>query len=305
MQGTIRKKALFQLFAVQSLFALNPVSAKWAFGGFSPLLVLFLRLSISAVVIQILARVFTGSWPISGWSKREHLDLAVLAFLGVVANQGLFLFGVSKTSAINASLIMAIIPALSLGFAVFMRQESFSPYKIYSVVLAFIGILILLFNKGELAGAGLGDLYLLINASCYALYLVLAKPMLERYPPIRVMGAVFFWAVIQGTGLVWSGLDVSYRSSVSPKAWIGLSILIFAGTILTYAINALALRTVDSSLAAFFTFLQPVFGAVLAILFLGEKMGLHHYLALVVVLGGLLLRAGGRKKKKWKFTESI
>ncbi len=295
----IKKPVLFQLFVVQALFALNPVSAKWAFGGFSPLLVLFFRLGVSALVLQFIAKIVLGRWPIVGWSIREHLRLNLLAFLGVVANQGFFLFGVSITSAVNASLIMAAIPALSLGFAVLLGQESFAPRKLFSLVLAFAGILILMLSKGEIAGAGLGDLFLLINAGCYALYLVLAKPMLEEHPPIQVMGAVFFWSVIQGVGLYLSGFEVSLAPSVSVLAWSGLLILVFAGTIMTYAINALALRKVDSSLAAFFTFLQPVFGAALAIVFLGEKMGLHHHLALAAVLGGLLLRAMGGRRIKW------
>jgi drug/metabolite transporter (DMT)-like permease len=294
-----KKQAIVQLFFVQVLFALNPVAAKLAFRGFSPLMVLSLRVVFGALALQILARLSTGGWPFLGWRFKEHCSLMMLGLLGVVANQGLFLLGISKTTAVNASLIMAAIPALSLVFAVSIGQERFTSRKLYSVLLAFFGILILMLRDGELSGASLGDLLLLTNATSYAIYLVLAKPMLERHAPIRVMGGIFFWSVFLHLGLFFLGFDFSHTVPMPGSAWTGILLLVLAGTIMTYALSALALRNVDSSLAAFFTFLQPVFGAALAIVFLGEKMGYHHLLALTAVIGGLLLRSGVQGVRGW------
>lgn len=299
MQNPKHKHAIIQLFFVQVLFALNPVVAKLAFRGFSPMMVLSLRVVFGGLCLQIIARHFCGRWPVSGWKPREHISLMLLGLLGVVANQGLFLLGISKTTAVNASLIMAAIPAISLGFAVMLGRERFTSRKLYSVLLAFFGILILMLRDGELSGAGLGDLLLLTNATSYALYLVLAKPMLEKHPPIRVMGAVFFWSTFLHLGLLALGFDYAATRPVPISAWTGIILIVLAGTVMTYALSALALRNVDSSLAAFFTFLQPVFGAALAIVLLGEKMGYHHFLALAAVFAGLLMRSGLSDRQKW------
>ena len=73
-----------------------------------------MRITVSAPLLLLLARCVDNTWP----SLRDHAYLALLGFLGVYANQVLFILGLKQTTATNAAILMPSIPVFAAAFGI-------------------------------------------------------------------------------------------------------------------------------------------------------------------------------------------
>ena len=123
----------------------------------------------------------------------KDIPLFILCgIFGVAVNQLFFFHGLNLSSSFNSGIIMSMNPIMVGVLSYFMLKEKPTLMKIAGVLLGASGA-ILLTLKGAV-GSGdsiIGDLFLIINAMSYALYLVLVKPLMSRYAPITVITWVF------------------------------------------------------------------------------------------------------------------
>ena len=80
-----------------------------------------------------------------------------------------------------------------------MLKESFGIKKIFGVLLGLVGAGILILNNGEIDLSNnlrTGNILVLINASSYAFYLVIVKPLMTRYNPITILTYVFGFGIL-------------------------------------------------------------------------------------------------------------
>jgi drug/metabolite transporter (DMT)-like permease len=77
--------------------------------------------------------------------------------------------------------------------------------------------------------------------------------------------------------------------SVQPVIWLSVLYTAIIGTLVPYFLNAWALARVNPSTVAAFVYLQPIVGFTLAVLFLGEHVGLNFIFAAALVFAGLFL----------------
>ena len=114
--------------------------------------------------------------------RKDFLLLAACGLFGVVINQEMFFLGLSLTTPINASLIMIMTPVLVFVISFFLPHEKVTWQKILGLVVGSAGALIILGGKGFSFNGStvLGDFFILINATSYAVYLVIVKAADER-----------------------------------------------------------------------------------------------------------------------------
>ena len=125
------------------------------------------------------------------------LLLAICGIFGVVINQEMFFLGLSITTPINAALIMIMTPILVFVISFFLSHEKASWQKILGLILGLSGALVILSGKGFNFSSEtiLGDLFILINATSYAIYLVIVRPLMKKYHPLTVIKWVFFFGL--------------------------------------------------------------------------------------------------------------
>src|SRR5690606_27338913 len=116
-----------------------------------------------------------------------------LAILGITANQILFVEGLKRAGPINASVLLLIIPAVTLLVATVLGRERPSRLRLVGVAIAISGALALVgVERFQLHDEKLvGNLLLIANSTSYALFLVLARPLIGRLGSLRVMSWVF------------------------------------------------------------------------------------------------------------------
>ncbi|GDX78926.1 multidrug transporter [Deltaproteobacteria bacterium] len=279
-------RAVVALLLVQLLFGLHPVAAKLAFPAFGPGGVSLARVVGAALVFQAV-RVARRE---PGLPWRVHGRVLVAALFGVVANQLLFVYGLARTTATHAALLIVMVPVVALIVAILAGRERFSPHRALGIVVALAGAALVVTGRGALSGGeGVGDAMVLGNAICYGIYLVLGRDLLVTIPPWTLAATLFTWAI----PFVLLVTGVPMPVSPTPLAWAALASVVLGSTVGTYLLNLLALRSVPASVVAVFVCLQPIVAALLAIPLLDETLDARTLWAGVVTVVGMLVATRG------------
>lgn len=281
------------LIAVQFLFAALPSFSKIAFRTFDPKLILIVRIGGGALIFYLIYRLFFYSGKIE---QRHYLNFFVLAFTGVCMNQFLFLEGVSRTTSINAIIIVATIPIDTLIISAFLKQDKITPIKIAAIASAFMGVFIIVgAEKLDLGGYFAGNILLVGSALVYSFYLVLSRKMLAIYKPFTVISYVFIFGFLETIPMTLLPVFEMLREPAPLKFWWTPAVILVFGTVLPYLFNIIALRRAKSSLVASFIYLQPLFGIALSLVLLGEKLELKNVAAAALILAGLTILSREQK----------
>jgi drug/metabolite transporter (DMT)-like permease len=232
--------------------------------------------------------------------EKKHIPRFLLcALTGVVINQIFFIKGVSLTTPIHSALLSLATPIFITLIAAWLLREGFTWLKFIGLLLGIGGasLLILLKDTGH-AGNDiiLGDIMVLINAISYSFYLVLVRPLMKTYTGIQVLRWIFTFGalVILPFGMHefitthWAAFDVSH--------WIALGVVAVGATFLAYLLNVYGISIIGASATGAYIYTQPVFAAVIAIIFAGEHFSLIKLIAAVLIFTGVYL-ANSRKSE--------
>jgi drug/metabolite transporter (DMT)-like permease len=283
---------------VSVLFGANYVVAKVALREVSPLDLVVIRTSGTAIILFAALRLQRRPAVPARLTLRDLLELVLYSLLGATINQLCFLAGLERSTATNASLMLVSIPLLTLALAVLLGREQASARGAIGIVIGLSGALLLLVPRGgvELASrAAVGNLLLLCGGSAYALYLVLTRPILARRRPTEVVAWVFLLAAVTVLPFGLTGLRSLMSSGVSPTGWWSIAYVVIGATALPYLLNSWALVRVKSSIVAVYILLQPVIAASLGRVFLHEQFGPYTAMAAVLVVTGVVVAAWQRR----------
>ncbi len=253
--------------------------------AFHPLVFAYLRVVGSAMVLNVVIRERDPA-PLT---RRDAWELVGYATLAIVINQTFFLGGLSLTSAHIAAILLTTLPVFVLGASIALGRERASAAKIGGIALAASGALLVVGEEG-FAGATkslIGDLLIIGNSLAYGLYLVLSKPMMARHSARRVIARMFALATVLMLPIAAWPLSRQDWHAIPGRAWLGLALVILGPTVAAYLLNAWALRHADSSLVAAYTYLQPVLTAVLAAIYLDERIRAVVIVAAAMIFAGV------------------
>lgn len=275
------------LFAVQLCFGLFPVFGKWVLESLSPFALAAWRVSFGALAMTGIALALHGRrlWP--GW--RDLALLALASLLGVSANQLLYLSGLARSSAVEAGLVMCLIPVFTFVLAALAGQERFAPSRGFGIALAFAGALWWIAReRPELVRRhALGDGLMVANTLCYAGYLVLTKPIARRQPPLVVMAWVYLFA-LPVVPLVAAG-ERFVPAGAPARTWASLAYVLVFPTVVAYLLNVYALARLRASTTAVYVYLQPLVSGAGGALLLGEELTSAVAIAALFVFAGIAL----------------
>lgn len=272
------------LVAVQVAFATLSVVGRVVLREVPPMAFASLRLVFAALAFAAFSPSSFGS----ALPRRDKAGIAACAALGIYGNQALFLSGLARTTATNATVLVATIPIFAALVAIGLGRDRPRARVLAGIALAFAGIVYLVGVEAlELGGAHtLGDLLVTANALIYAIYLVLVRGYVQKHGGLRVVTWGFFCGALFSLPLGLPQLFAAAPSvSASTWAWVGYAILV--PTIFTYLTNAWALRWATTSTVAIYIYIQPTIAALLAWRFLGEEPNARLLIAALLVFAGI------------------
>lgn len=224
--------------------------------------------------------------------RADVLAIVTLGVLGNVVYQGLFIFGVARTTAGNASLLLATSPAWTVVLSWISGQERVSREVWTGVLATLLGMVLVVAG-----GAGMsfqrstlvGDLLMMLAAGAWAAYTVGSRPLVQRYGAMPLTA----WTLWIGTvGVIAIGLP-SLRQvdlgAIEPGIW---GIVVYAGVLsisVAYALWNRGVRQLGNSRTAVYSNLVPVVALLTAWITLGERPTVLQVAGAAVILWGLRL----------------
>ncbi len=221
--------------------------------------------------------------------KPYLLKLACLAFLGMVLNQSLGYYAGLTTSASNMSLIIALVPLLSVFISVPLLKKTISSLSITGGLISLIGLALML-GEGDILffvhqAITPGDGLMVLAAIIYALYCVLLKRWKMPLSSWTIIYLQVVFAVIMLMPL-WLTSDhlLPTEGSLPLIAYAGIAASLLAPWMWVKSIDAIG---ADSS--AMFMNLLPVAAITLAATILGERIHQYHLIGGLMVVSGVIL----------------
>jgi len=277
------------LLGVALIYGANYTIAKEILKGdyMNPMALVFFRVFSSMILFIIIHQSFIKE----KIDKADIGRLILCAIFGVVINQSFFITGLKYTTPINASVLMVTAPMLVLILAVFFGEERFTKSKILGIILGAAGTLILIFGQGDLSFGGTlkGNIFILINATSYALYLVTVKPLMKKYNPMTIVKWIFIFAFIPVT--IFAGKDVLSTNwhLFTPGIWLAFVYVLLFVTFFSYLLNATALKTVKPSTVGIYIYLQPAIATIVALSVGKDELSFIKLIAGIIIILGVYL----------------
>ena len=276
-------------------------SGNWVIGravreSFDPVALNFWRWLVAALVMAPLGlREALASRAAIG----RHAGLfALLALSGVVGFQTLVYLGLRTTTAINALLINAAGPLFMIACSWLLEREKASLRQIAGMLISFLGVLIIVSRGDPQTLVHLefhrGDAWILVAMPMWGLYSVLLK----RAPAeLRGTGFAFTIAAI-GVAMLLPLylLDAARGPWRAPSAAEALAVLYIAvaASVAAFLAWNRGVAVVGANAAGFTLPLLPAFGALLAMIFLGEAFQGFHAAGFITIVAGVALATSRR-----------
>jgi drug/metabolite transporter (DMT)-like permease len=225
---------------------------------------IFLRVLFTVILFRLL---------LAGRSMTiEKIDIgrfALCGLFGVAVNQLGFFHGLHLSNPVNAGIIMTSTPIIVMIISALLIKERVTTLKIIGIILGAAGALTLVLqNAGTGDGATMkGDMLLLMNAISYGLFLVIVKPLMKRYDPLRVAFFVFLFGLLYVTPFGLGDLRSLDLNMLNTNALIGFAYVIIGATFLTYLLNIYSLKHVNPSVVSTYVYLQPLLALFFSWLF--------------------------------------
>ncbi len=267
--GIFKKEysAHLALFLVNTLYGANHVLAKGVMPQYlSPNVFILFRILGATILF----------WLVKSFYVREKIDqkdlfmMAVCAVFGVAVNQLFFFHGLNLSSAINSGIFMSINPILVTILSLFILKDKVTLVRAFGIVLGTTATILLTLTAGTGKGDSvLGDTFLFINAVSYAIYLVMAKPLMQKYSPLTVITWVFTFGLLFVLIFPPTLLDLSNTNfSVIPfQVWYKIIYVIIGVTFFTYLLTMYGLKYLSPTVSSSYIYFQPILVMVFAYLF--------------------------------------
>jgi drug/metabolite transporter (DMT)-like permease len=286
------RSAAFLLVVANVVYATAAVVSRIALDGVPPALLGFARLGIAALVLGPLVRrerVPAGE----GWR------LVGMGVIGFTVAFALMNWGIVYSSATNAALLIIVEPLTMLVLGPAVLGERLTRREALGAGLAVLGALIVVADgipgvTRSVLPRWRGDVMLALSGVAYAVYSLLARPVLTPANSIAVTRRSIVWGALAMAPLVAIEWMAGARPVASVPALLGTVYLAVVITALGYVAWNWALARVEAARAAAFLTVQPVVGALLGAAVLGDPVSVYTGVGGLLIVAGLWLSAAVR-----------
>lgn len=281
------------------LYGGNVVAARFISGDIPPVALAMLRGLFGLIVLFPLARRSLRQNPTP--SKQDLYRFALMGFLGITVAYGAFLWSIQYSSATNVSIIFATTPAITITLLALVWGVIPSKLRVFGISLSFSGLLVVIaqgsFSRLLSLNLNPSDLVMLINVFSVSFFTILGQGVMSKFSPlVTSVYSLFFGTIFLAPYGVWEMFHKSWHFTNT-----SMVVLLYMGCVVTgiaVLLNFEGIRRLGSGKAAIFGNLAPVFGILLAYIFLGERLSSYHWVGFTLVLVGIGLCLWPRSTSK-------
>ena len=285
-----RTLALLAAFGATTIYGLNHTIAKEVMPAYIQ--------GFGFVQVRLLGAAILF-WLVSLFIPQQKIDRAdfpkmlLCALFGMVINMLCFFKGIELSTPINSAVLITITPILVFVFSAILIKERLLLPRVVGVILGFIGALVLIVFGNEVRqdapNIPLGNTLFVVNASSFAMYLVLVKSLSAKYTTVHLLKWLFLFGFIMALPISYPEFSEVGWSALPFEALWRFAFVVIGTTFMTYLLNVYALKQLKASTVGVFTYLQPLIGIGYAILVGADALTAYKLGAGGVVLLGVYL----------------
>ena len=294
-KSTQKARGMAMLVFVNVMWGLSFIFSKTALSeGMPPMTLAFLRYLITAGLMLPLCLKLEHGVRLYEWAPRAFAT----TLLGITVYFFFEHSGLQRTTASAASLIVSLVPMMTLLFRVFFCRERISLTRWMAVALSLVGAYLVIVTGSDAGGSSLTGNLLMVGASlCWTGYILTTPRLLMSCSSLRVSTWQALAAVV--TLAPFALAERSQWVFVSPVAWLCIVLLAAVCSALCYVLYNLAMRVVDSLTVSLSINLNPITACVAGALLLGEQLtGMQLAGGILIVLSMVVDTFATRDAKK-------
>lgn len=279
------------LFFINVLWAAAYPMAKFAINGGVPSVTLaWARWAVAMLLLPLFAR-FVLRVPL----RLPRSDLLRALALGAMALglvHILVFVGLRYTTAVDATLLLAGEPLVMAVMSLLLLREGMTRQAAWGMVLGFVGAYLLI-NRGWIpplndSGTLIGNLLVAASVLVEGTGTVLSRGLTRRHSGIVVL----FWESVGATIALAIPAYLFWASTPVVPAPSALGAVLYLGVVnsaFCYAVWFVLMERHHVGNMGVFIFVQPVFGALMGVLWLKEPFGVYTAVGSAMVLSGVWL----------------
>lgn len=249
----------------------------------------------------ILIRVIGASilfWSLTFFGPKEKIALQdfpriiAASLFGVVINQLSFFKGLSYTSPISASVIMVTAPIVVLILSAILLREKIEFKKVLGILIGLTGTSILiLYGKdiGDSTNAGLGNFLVFVNASSYAVYLIIVKKLISKYHAFTFIKWIYTFGLVFTLPFAFEEFKAIQWESIPTNIYYNIGFVVLFTTFFAYLINLMAMKELKPTTLSVFIYLQPLFATIIAISLQKDELNNVKLISALLIFIGVYL----------------
>src|SRR4029453_10509625 len=138
-------------------------------------------------------------------------------------------------------------------------------------------------------GSMLGDVLIFLNAASYAIFLVMAKPLMRKYSPGIVITWTFFFGFLLTIPFGYRQLGEVAWSTFDSNVWLAVAYICVCSTFLAYLLNVYGLKELSPAVLSFYIYLQPIFATALSLFLVHERVTVVQGISCLLIFAGVWL----------------
>ena len=289
----------YLLLSLTALFwSLNWVIGRAIVGHVSPFALTFIRWIVAVAVMMPFAWPGIRShWPVI---RRNWKMIAWLGFWGTGLHNAFAYVGLQYTTATSGVILNSSVPVMIIVLGWLIYRDTITRVQALGVAISLAGVLAILTRGDPAVLAGLmlnqGDVIVVVGMIFWAAYTIFLRMKPADLPGLALLaccgcvGVVLLLPLFLAE-MLWLGGHVSFTpATTAAMVYIGV-FPSFVG----YVFWNRAVAEVGSNVAGIFMHLMPVFGSLMAWIFLDERIRLFHIAGIALILSGIALTTRGKR----------
>lgn len=292
------------LLIVMAIWGFNLSAIVVLVNAIDPITLTASRIFVAGVSVLLMAKML-GIFRLP--TKVEWKTIFIITLFNVVLHHVLLSIGLTKTSGVNAGIILGSAPLVTMVLSIIILKDHISRFRILGFVLGFAGILMTSLAGPEgIDAISFGDVLIFLSMLVQAISFILISKINPTFDPrlltgyMLIIGSFFIFVV----ALVTEQNMTQLSGLLSWK--LGL-VFLFSAVVATafgHMTYNYAVKNVGPAETTVFVNLNTIFALIGAALFLGEPILPNHYFGLILIIIGVFFGAGTfeylLRKHRWK-----
>lgn len=249
-----------------------------------PFTLITLRLILGVITLWVIVALKGGI----GFNRRQTWQVIGVGWVGYGVSIGFQFIGTKLSTASNGSLVTSSVPAFILVFAALIMGERITTRRLLALAISTLGVVVVIDPRTPSLSSDLflGNLCLVAASITWALYSVLIRKVTRNLDTLRVSLVAFFGGfLVTIPASAWE-MNSMNTGHVTVGVILGVLYLGVISTALAMYLWNYAFTVLEAGVASLTLFAQPVVGAGLGALLLGER------LTPLFLIGGVLIGVG-------------